>query len=269
MKKRQASSVRIAIYAVTAALALTAASILFPNIFFGILNVPGLILVVGGTAAALLLSHSRDDVRHALRRIRQQARASTLDTTADEHRLLQVANLFRNGRLRQAEQVLEEIDHPLLQQGVQWVLDRTPRDELHKLLSWHIQSQCQQMVNDARILRQMAGFAPALGMLGTLLGLIQMLYGLGDQTLGQMGQSMAFAVTTTLYGLVMANLLLKPLAIKVEKRVEVDYQKLYVLKEAILMLWDRQHPVLIQESLATLKARQVNVPSSMSSLQAA
>lgn len=269
MKRISQRSILTALYAVSILGILATLSAAFPGAFFGLLNLPGLILVGGGTFAALLVSHSYGDVKTSLRRIKRNLKSTRLDITADEQRLLQVATWLRNGRIRQAEQAMEQIDNPLLRDGVQWVVDRTPREELEKYLNWRIHGQCQEALADARLLRQMASFAPAFGMLGTLIGLIHMLYGLGEQSLGQMGQSMAFAITTTLYGLVAANLLLKPLAIKLEQRIERDYQQLSILREAVLMLADRQHPVLIHESLSALKAQQFKLPANVTKLQAA
>lgn len=269
MKANRQRTALYALYGLSIAGILLALGIAFPKLTFGLIDLPGLIFVVGGTFAALLLSHSYRDVRRALSRIRHTLKSPAGDTSADEQRLLHVANAFRNGRIRQAEQIMEQIDHSLLRQGIQWVLDRSPREEVEKLVNWRIQADCQQSLADARLLREMGSFAPALGMLGTLIGLIQMLYGLGDQSLGQMGQTMAFAIVTTLYGLIASNLLLKPLAVKLERRVEREYQQLNVLKEAILMLLDRQHPMMIQESLAALKAQHTVLPPNVTKLRAA
>jgi chemotaxis protein MotA len=84
-------------------------------------------------------------------------------------------------------------------------------------------------------------------MLGTLLGLSQMLFGVGSNDVASMGASMGFAMTTTVYGLVLANLIFKPLASKVEQRNRRDLTQSIVDLQAVMLLSERQHPEYIRE----------------------
>jgi chemotaxis protein MotA len=97
----------------------------------------------------------------------------------------------------------------------------------------------------------MAVFAPAFGMLGTLFGLIHMLYGLGSSGIAEIGTAMGFAMITTLYGIVAANLFLKPLAMKLERRHQQEIAVNHMLSEGLLMVQERCHPTLILDSLAS------------------
>jgi chemotaxis protein MotA len=98
-------------------------------------------------------------------------------------------------------------------------------------------------------MRTMAVFAPAFGMLGTLFGLIHMLYGLGSSGIAEIGAAMGFAMITTLYGIVAANLFLKPLAMKLERRHQQEYSVNHMLCEALLLVQERRHPSLILDAL--------------------
>jgi len=93
-------------------------------------------------------------------------------------------------------------------------------------------------------------------MLGTLLGLAHMLFSLGDEGLAVVGASMGFALITTVYGLVIANLIIKPIALKMERRAREHLAWYHVKYELLMMLHKKAHPTLVQESLDTFVAKQ-------------
>ncbi|MCU7855767.1 MAG: MotA/TolQ/ExbB proton channel family protein, partial [Candidatus Thiodiazotropha sp. (ex Lucinoma borealis)] len=90
----------------------------------------------------------------------------------------------------------------------------------------------------------------------TLLGLVQMLFGLGSGNLASIGASMGFAMLTTVYGLVIANLLLKPLASKLEQRGRQLITRRVAHLQAVMMLCDRQHAELIREMMEEINSKQ-------------
>ena len=75
----------------------------------------------------------------------------------------------------------------------------------------------------------------------------RLLYGLGDSGLAEIGSTMGFAMTTTVYGLIISNLVFKPLAIRMERRAKHRYAWLNVQYEAILMVYDKRNPIMIRE----------------------
>ncbi len=83
-------------------------------------------------------------------------------------------------------------------------------------LQWRTANIKEEDKAEIRVLQSMIGFAPAFGMLGTLFGLMSLLFRLGESGLAEIGVSMGFAMITTVYGLVLSNLIIKPLAIKME-----------------------------------------------------
>jgi chemotaxis protein MotA len=111
----------------------------------------------------------------------------------------------------------------------------------------HIQRQRAE--SDINIMRTMAIFAPAFGMMGTLFGLIHMLHGIGSSGISEIGTAMAFAMITTLYGIVAANLILKPLAMKLERRQQQEFAANHMLGEVLLMVQERRHPTLILDAI--------------------
>src|SRR3546814_15522447 len=95
----------------------------------------------------------------------------------------------------------------------------------------------------------MAGFAPAFGMVGTLVGLVNLLFLLGDGDMTAIGQQMALALMTTFYGILFANLLLKPVAVKLERRAEQRMIVMNMIMQGISMMCQKRSPALMRETL--------------------
>jgi chemotaxis protein MotA len=221
--------------------------------------ISGLLLVLGGTLLTTIMSHSLNSVL-AMWRLIGDFRKPSPDLADEEEesfrRFLQAANYFRRGEIRPAEAVTQEISAPLLRRGTQLVLDGFPRDQVNLALQRQIAEDRDHLRRPAEILRAMSGYAPAFGMLGTLLGLVQMLFGLGSGDLASIGAAMGFAMLTTVYGLVLANLVLKPMASKLEQRGRKLITHRVAHLQAVMMLCDRQHSELIREMMDEASAKQ-------------
>lgn len=224
----------------------------------GLINWQGLLLVFGGTLLASMIGHSPRPVLQLLRRLPEFFRASA---TTDSPRLsgqdykafLQVSDWHRRGNPRNAERIAQTIRQPFLRKGTLLALDPHNSEELPRMLQWRIRQQKETDAQDIRILRTMATFAPAFGMLGTLLGLLALLGNISQTNLEYVGVAMGFALMSTLYGLVLANLVFRPLALKLEERARQHMMQMNVLMDAITMLFERQHPALISEYLTALR----------------
>ncbi|MCP4040557.1 MAG: chemotaxis protein MotA, partial [Gammaproteobacteria bacterium] len=129
------------------------------------------------------------------------------------------------------------------------VLDRVPVNEISDLLQWRMLKVKQKENADAQIFHSMAAFAPAFGMVGTLLGLINMLNVMTSQGFDQVASSMGIALITTFYGIVLANLIFKPIAIKLEQRTEKRLMLMNMVLEGIILLGQRRTPAFIRETL--------------------
>lgn len=228
---------------------LTGMIIMSPDHIGAFFNIPGLIVVAGGTLAATFVSRPINDVRAVLRSV-PKLLEDQKETVNDEiTQLLRFAEWYRHGNLRASERELATINNPFLHAGLQQVLDGGQLQDLGKSLQWRISGLRAREQGQAHILRTMAGFAPAFGMLGTLFGLVHMLSGLGNSGLDEIGGDMAFAMITTLYGIVAANLFLKPLAIKMERRTGQRLLHMHMLMEGVLLVYQKRHPTLIKETL--------------------
>lgn len=217
----------------------------------------GFFLVVGGTLLMARVSHTPKalrQMRRALRELRLKAGDAALDSRQLEP-FLRAANFFRYGNIRPAEDAARRIARPVLRRGTLLVIDGFQRQQLSMAMQRQIAEEREQLVAPVELLRSMAGYAPTLGMLGTLLGLVQMLLGVGAGDTAAMGTAMGFAMVTTVYGLVFANLVLKPLAAKLEQSNRHALTQCIVDMQAVMLLYERRHPQYILEVVQNAAAR--------------
>ncbi|SMF97000.1 chemotaxis protein MotA [Methylomagnum ishizawai] len=210
-------------------------------------NLPGLLLVTLGTLLASMLAHSRRGVVEMLGRLPVKLKGRPAVDREELETLLRVAEWHRLGRMQIAEQTAKKLRDPILRGGAEMVIGRTPEAELGRMLSWKIGAQRERDQDDIKIVLTMAGFAPALGMLGTLIGLIEMMYALDANQMAHIGTAMGFALLSTVYGLVAANLVLKPIAVRLEDTAREQLAWRHVQAEILRLLHERGHPSLIRD----------------------
>lgn len=236
--------------------------IMSPEHFGAFFNLPGLLVVVGGTLLATIVSRPIADVVAVLRMLPELLHDQPAQPSATEvGQLLRFAEGFRLGNLRAAERELATVDNSFLYAGLRMIVDGCQSQDLSKSLQWRMSGLRTRENGQAHILRTMAVFAPAFGMLGTLFGLVHMLSGLGDSGLDEIGSSMAFAMITTLYGIVASNMFFKPLAIKMERRTHQRLLHMGMLMEGMLLAYEKRHPTLIRETLEAFELHTAAEPA--------
>jgi chemotaxis protein MotA len=211
------------------------------------LNLPGLVWVVAGTFTMSFLAQSFGSVIDLFKRLPSKLRSQQSAIAEELQLFLRIVDLHRQGNARAAELTAKRLQEPLLRNGTELVINRTPPADLTRILQWRIGALRERDHDDIKIIRTMGVFAPAFGMLGTLVGLIEMMYALDSNNLDKIGESMGFAMLTTAYGLVLANLIFKPIASRLERRAKERMAWLQVQAEAVRMLHDRCHPSLIRD----------------------
>gem|GEM_PF-1643610 len=160
------------------------------------LNLPSLIMVLGGTMAATLISYPFRELRNVFKVFGIVLRNERLYAKQDLDELIDVSKLMFQGQIHKADERLNMIRNPFLRTGIQLVLDGSGSDDISSLLQWRIARMRARERAEAQIFRTMAAFAPAFGMLGTLLGLINMLSGMDAAGFEHIGKNMALAMIT-------------------------------------------------------------------------
>ncbi len=218
------------------------------------LNLPGLFVVLGGTFAATMFSYPLDEILKVFKTLWIVFRNEKRYTEDDQREIVLTAKLLMQGKIHQVESELNQINNPFLRTGLQLLIDKTPSQDIYEMLQWRIMRLQANESAEAQIYRTMAMYAPAFGMLGTLIGLVNMLLGMGQSDMAQIGGSMALALLTTLYGVALANLFFKPIAIKFERRTEYRVQQMTMIMEGILLLARGRGPSYLREYLKTFYA---------------
>ncbi len=217
-----------------------------PEIF---ININGLVIVVGGTLAAVFLSYPLRDIKQAIKSIRQIIFYESLNPQREADEIVAVARMwFQRDRIS-IENTIDNIHNPYLKTSFQLIADNAPLDDILSLLKWRISRLRAKERTEAGIFHSLAAFSPAFGMLGTLVGLINMLQVIEVKEIHSITSNMAVALTTTLYGLMLANLFFNPIAIKLERRTEQRIMIMAMVMEGITLIAEGRSPSFIRETL--------------------
>ena len=219
------------------------------------LNVPGLIIVIGGTLAATLVSYPAREFLRMFKLMGIVLYDNQLDAKRQVNEIEQLARKWFRDDLRGVERDLDSIENTFLKTGVQLVIDKTPLQDIIDLLHWRITRLRAQEQAEAQMFVSMAGFAPAFGMLGTLIGLINMLTIMDNKNFSEIGFHLAIALVTTFYGLLFSNLLFKPIATKLERRTERRVMLMTMVMEGISLMSQRRTPSFIRATLESFIAQ--------------
>lgn len=218
-------------------------------------NLPGLAIVLCGTLAATFISYPLQEVLRIFRLLTIVMRNEKLYTSDDIEELVRIARIWMEGNLQGVENALEKVRNPFLKAGMQLVVDLTPPDEIMDFMRWRTTRLAAREHAEAQLFRVMASFAPAFGMVGTLVGLINMMHVLGAGDMTAIGQQLAIALMTTFYGILLANLVFKPVAVKLERRTEQRLALMNMVTQGISMMFtNRSSPSLMRETLKTFIA---------------
>lgn len=223
-----------------------------PSLF---VNLPGLGIVLGGTLAAVFISYPLREVLRIFSLVVTVFRRESYNDQNNIQHIVRIAKIWQQGDIQAIEREIETLRSPFLRTGVQLVIDHTPTDQLVDLLQWRIARLRAQEQAEAQLFRAMAGFAPAFGMLGTLIGLISLLPLMGTNDVTVIGPHMAVALITTLYGILLANLVCKPIALKLERRTERRMVAMNLILQGVIMLNEKRGPAQIRETLQNFTLR--------------
>jgi len=221
-------------------------------IFF---NIPSLMITVGGTIAATLINFPLGKVLGTVK----VAKNAFMHKEPDASEIIRTLVNFgirarREGILALEDQVEAQTD-VFLQKGLRLAVDGTPPDVMREILDRDLDFLEQRHTTGHKILKAMGAFAPAFGMIGTLIGLIQMLRTLDDPS--KIGMGMATALLTTFYGAILANMVFLPMAGKLEHRTSQELMLKGLMIEGILAIQSGDNPRIVEEKLKAFVSPEV------------
>jgi chemotaxis protein MotA len=213
----------------------------------GFIDVPSLGIVFGGTLGVLLMNFPLNKVTGVAKVVVKTVMFKLNSPTEEILRIVEYANLARREGLLALEDKLQAVDDAFFAKGIQLVIDGFPVETVRDIMELEAEWERQRHDTGKKIMDQMAAFSPAFGMIGTLVGLVQMLQDLSDPS--SIGIGMATALLTTLYGAMAANMLFIPLAGKLEMVANQESLLRSLMIEGIVAIQSGEKPQLIKEKL--------------------
>ncbi|NQV46585.1 MAG: MotA/TolQ/ExbB proton channel family protein [Rhodospirillaceae bacterium] len=222
------------------------AAILVGSDLWIFLNLPGFLIVVGGTLAATFVKFPMKTVFSAFKTGLQAAFIGDKENPLELVELaLDLSRKTRSGGMLALENV--DIPNDFFQHGIQMAIDGMSPEVVRKSLTSEMNRIIRDHEEGGRIFRAIGDSAPAFGMIGTLVGLVQMLSNLSDPK--AIGPAMAVAMLTTLYGALIANLIALPMADKLESRTEQERINKSLIIDSVLEIQAQTNPNVLEELL--------------------
>lgn len=220
---------------------------------FGIfIDLPSIILVFGGTIAATLINFPLSDVLSVFNTAKNTFVERNAPTEKLIEKLVEFATVARREGILALENHAARADDEFLQKSIQLAIDGTAPELIKDILTTEIAFMEDRHSMGQSILAAMAAYAPAFGMIGTLIGLVAMLATLDDPS--KIGGGMAIALLTTLYGALLANLILLPLVGKLKTRTAAELLQKEIIIEGILSIQSGDNPRVVEQKLKAFVA---------------
>ena len=204
------------VFGIVGAFALIITAIVLGGSPYAFIDIPSICIVIGGTLGITTACYSFRDLGIAFRIVMSTVFYHSRNPSSAALHVLQLAELSRRkGLLAMEPYVPRLMNEEMLHKGLKMLLDGSTGDEIERIMHGEIQAAMRRHVRTVNVLRKAAEVSPAMGLIGTLVGLVQMLGNLSDPS--AIGPSMAVALLTTFYGAILANMVFSPLAAKLER----------------------------------------------------
>lgn len=209
------------------------------------INGPGLAVVVGGTLAATFICTGMGQVFGAVKVAMKTLLNKSPDVAETIKTITELANVVRREGLLALEN--QKIDNEFLAKGVRLAVDGVAPEDIAVTLKNELIALKQRHKMGQKLFKFCAATAPSMGMIGTLIGLVQMLQALDDPS--SIGPAMAVALLTTFYGAFLAFLVFGPMAAKLEQRTSEETANMIVVLDGVESLMKGENARLVQEKL--------------------
>lgn len=212
-------------------------------------DIRSIIITLGGTIASTITSFPIRDIGNVLK-VAKNAFVHT-ETSLDQViiDIITLANIARKEGLLSLEEYADNLDDEFLSKGIMLIVDGTEPDLVRNIMETELLYLEERHANGQRLFETAASYAPAFGMIGTLIGLINMLRTIDDPS--TIGPSMSVALVTTFYGVVLANVVFLPLARKLKARNNEEILAKELIVEGLLSIQAGENPRIIEEKLKT------------------
>ena len=205
------------------------------------------LIVLGGTTAAVMVSYTPSELTNALRAAGRTFKSGDEDTDGLATALLALSiRAHKRGALF-LEAEVEKVVDPFLREGLQLAIDDSSLETVRELMGVDSANRADGEEAPARVFEAAAGYAPTLGILGAVLGLVQVMQNLSAP--GKLGPGIAMAFVATIYGVGVANLVLLPIAGRLRERAALAARRRDMMTHAVCAIALRTNPRLVAQKL--------------------
>lgn len=219
----------------------------FAAITESFIDLPSIIITIGGTISCLITSYTFKDLITYLKGAGIAFKDPKLDHGAVISKIIELSNVARKEGLLALEEVASNLEDEFMKKGILLIVDGTEPELVRGILETELVNMDDRHRNVAGFYDTWAALGPAWGMIGTLVGLVNMLQNLTDSS--TIGPNMAVALLTTLYGSMIANWFATPLASKMKAIGAQEYQMKEIVIEGLLSIQAGENPRVIEEKL--------------------
>jgi chemotaxis protein MotA len=215
-----------------------------------IILIPALVLVFGGTLGAAIAGGIMRDVK-ALPK--QMIKAATAKLTAPDQvveTLVRLAERARREGILALEDELNSVDDPFLRRGIQMAVDGIDPEEVAELLEAEVDTKRKADRAASKLFSDMGGYAPTIGIIGTVLGLVRVLGNLSEPT--KLGAEIAGAFVATLWGVMSANVFWLPLSNRLRRVSDIECEHMELAIEGVLAIQAGSNPRMLAQKLQSL-----------------
>jgi len=214
---------------------------------FVFLSLPSALIVIGGTIGATLVNYPLKNFLGLVGIIKNTFFHKAEEPSTIIDRFLEFANKARREGILSLEPALKEVEDEYLRKGLQLTVDGLEPEMIKEILETDISYLEDRHETGADIMSVLGTFSPAMGMIGTVIGLVQMLQTMEDPS--TIGPAMAIALITTFYGALLANLVFNPMSGKLRTRSKQEVLNKEIMLEGILSISKGENPRIIEEKL--------------------
>jgi chemotaxis protein MotA len=216
------------------------------------LNIPALLLIVGGTSGAVMASTNFATFMAVPKMVILSFKGSNVESAGAISLMVGLSEKARRNGLLALEEDIAGIDDAYTRKGLQLVVDGTDSDLVRTILESEVDGMAARHARTYGIFATAGGFAPTLGIIGTVMGLIHVLENLSAPS--TLGPAISGAFIATLYGVSSANLLFLPIGNKLKEMSGIEVNHRMMVLEAILSIQAGDNPRVLAEKLETFVA---------------
>lgn len=210
-------------------------------------DLPSVIITIGGSLTSLITGFTMSEFIAGFKGARIAFKDPKIDNGAVIKQIIDLSNVARKEGLLALEEVAGNLEDEFMKKGILLIVDGTEPELVRGILETELVNMDDRHRAMAGFFETWASFGPAWGMIGTLIGLVNMLKNLSD--FNAIGPSMAVALLTTLYGSVIANWFCTPIASKMKNINSKEYQMREIVIEGLLSIQAGENPRVIEEKL--------------------